>query len=785
MWSLEGNSSNEQEIKSSEKLNQEEALKQSLVIGESMALDNKSSEKTNEAINNTAKDKALSLSKVIKESNVDKWIQKNIVEENLIKIWNWESLDNETISEIQNYIKEQRENSDSNDREELFKKIENEIDFSEKTLEEHKNNIKKFLYNDILNTLNYNSWEQSNLMKKIWEYLDNNYQKLDWDNNGNYNKEERILMSNWIKEFISNLLDWQEKKLDTKLAELIENNFKVEYSVNLDINDTKYRSIDNYNPEIDSSIDNSEKLWSLLDKHKNNQKFNIQTLNTKNENNPEEIKELKNIITEFYWENKELIIEKLWITDITNLTPKQAAQLVSFITMSKLDYAHIQMVFPWNDNNSYYENSSIDEQMQYKESFSYTLYLAPLIDIRDNMWQEKNSVLLNLIDKDINELVKWLDLENKTPTEVKLYMKEYLYTIMEPIKKDLWLTWENDITKIIDNNYWDYNLKNIFLQISDQNTANDHKSISELLKWWQWVCRNYAIVNEKLFEVLKGMQNPNDNKLRNSALPYYTWSDSNYEISINEDANSENHAWNTLITAWENNDIYIAQIETTQVDTWWREWWKAEWLSSDETINNVENIDRTFDRLLNDISNQATEEWFKEVDSKLKSYIIGFENSWWDVDKIINLKYKLMILYKTLWKQEEYNNIEISIKESLSININDLSDGVNHILKKYWRSPDIRSLWLDVLTDKYWKNIDYWNMKDCGILLYAFRNITGAEKEWFSIAQNIYNKSFSKNEEFINLTLDDKLIFIDNTIDNNELNSRLKWKIQQWTFNKI
>jgi len=622
-----------------------------------------------------------------KEKN--KWISKYNLEVSLEKLENWEKLDEEAISDIKDFIKEQRENYDSEEMETLFQKVETEIDFSDKTLDEHKNNIEKFLYQNILNTLTYTPDEKNNLVSEIDKYLEDNYEKLDLDNNWSFNEQERIEMVNWVKELIASLLNWNDKWIEKTLEELIDNNFKIEYSVDLDIWKKSYRSIDNYNPVIDVNEDYSDELWKVVEQYRliwnnlttsSNKFWKVskdefwvfkQDLNkvewNQLENSPEENKKILDIINEFYKTNKDVIYEKLWIKDITKLTPSEAAKLVTLITMSKLDYDHSQAIYPWNEGN-YFEWLDNSEKNEYKESLLISHIMSPLLWCETNGHIKTNFLKTNDYSSLLNKLnLNNIDCESLSFDDIKNKWND----IASNILKNKWFS-SNNINRVLqfayESNTYSFNAYSNTEFWKRLTSWNDMKTVSELLEWWDGICRNYAIANEKLFEALKTVQSPKNNMLKNSALIYYSWNqESNVKWNIaNMEDGTKNHAWNTLVTIWKDWTKYIAQVDSTHADTWWTEWWIWKKWNIDSEIAKVLTIDRTFDRLLNDVADWTNDKWFEDIDNQLNTYIKTLEKSWWDMSKIILLKSKLIDFYSWLWKTEELNKVRGSIRNNLS-----------------------------------------------------------------------------------------------------------------------
>jgi len=698
------------------------------------------------------------------------------LKENIQKLENWEKLDEEVIFAIKDYIKEQRENSSSADKEKLFKKLEKGIDYWGKSLEEHKESFKKFFIKKVINNIAYNSEEKTNLITEISDYFDKNYKNLDENNSWDFNFEERFAIFNWLVEAIHNVLGWDIedsiKDIEKDLMYIIDNNFIIENSIDLTFNslNTTYSSIDNYNPIVDVKADNSDELSNLVKRYRWNLKWRV-NVNNRGEvlkNNIEENTKLVEIIKSFYNENKDIIEEKLWITNIHDLTPQQATKLVSLITMSKIDYQHYQALKP-NSENSYYKKSSDIEKLEYKKDLLLASYKVIFKEIK-NIYKIRNiedNWLIYWFDNDIEvakeRIMNWkIDLAAISTNEVKQLVKNDILNNYADLFDEQWLLSDvnniiNDIFNIKKWKYWKLDYAYIKQATKEKIYKNDKKSISELLEWWKWVCRNYAVASEKLFEALKVIQNSDNNKLSSSILVYYTWNTekNNIKSKISDNEFSPAHAWNTLITIWADWKQYVSQIDTTFWDGRWNskkdEVSKLLWLWEGINIDGLKYLDETFNRLLNDLADKVDEEWFEQLDWELNNYILWLEKTWWDIKNIISLKNKMIKFYEWLWKNEKVNEIENEIKDIDPSKIVAISNKPSELSRNIRDIKGNISEYKVLAMDKFWDSMDFTNFKEVAILM----NLVGNED-----VDKIINKSFMQNDEFKNWTKEDRLNFI-------------------------
>ena len=357
-----------------------------------------------------------------------------------------------------------------------------------------------------------------------------------------------------------------------------------------------YNSIDNYAPktsnekkeELTSEVQKLREAWSEL-KHlwKNLNGTDWQQL----ENTPKENQKLTKMITEFFDENRDLIEKELGITNISELSPAEATKLTSYITMTKLEYKHAQAITPWKED-TYYENMSEEEQLRYKKDYIVSSYLWQLLKLPWNEkyyigeWTNWEKVInTHTIKKQSSELYNEIyqsldknDINFLNQTNDFSEIKQKAISYLKPTIEKQWITlenwdfyvkWENEekvkITSIFAN--FDNWVKEIYVanwKLYSEMSKIDEKPVSEMLENWQGIFRNYAIANEKIFEAIKTMQNSENNQLNNSALVFYSWnSEGNEEIiaASNTEWWTNLHAWNSLITIWEDWKKYIAQID--------------------------------------------------------------------------------------------------------------------------------------------------------------------------------------------------------------------------------
>jgi len=688
-----------------------------------------------------------------------------------------------------------------------FKNIINNNEKSSLVLQ--KNNFEKFIYNKILKIW-FSNEITNQLVNNINQIAEEKFDSFDIDKDWNLSDKEKknlvLLLEEEVSKIITDEVD--KKKLNDILLSVIEYNFKIEVSIDFtlkwDVN-TSYQSIDNHNPEY-TNKDYSEKLerifksyrkkWSwavtatseiYYDNIKNNINIKNQSVNkiglNKLENNLEENKKILKIISDFYDTNKNIIEKKLWIKNIKELTPKQATKLVSLITMSKLNYDYWQIISPWKEED-YLKWLNKNEKLEYKKSLLSTYIMTPILYGEVIWFIETDYLKTNNYDEILNNynLDKYKNLSIK---DIEKKWNEIATLVLNKI----WVNEENINNLLKDAYLWPIVKTSVYWNTKfwKQSVSwNDIKTVSELLEWWKWVCRNYAVANEKLFEALKTIQNKENNQLKNSILINYEWND---DIDIkwniaNSESWTEGHAWNILVSIWKDWNFYVTQIDSNHADTWWIEWWKTTWINISSTIKNVNTIDRTFDRLLNDIADKANSmEYFEWAIKQLNNYVLTLEKTDWDIDKILMLKMKMLKFYDVLWKEKETEIILSEINDYASLKIKK-SENILKVCKELYTLWIWFSMYSTNLATKFESKINSNNLEKSLILIMSLRNLSDREV-WSLKAQNVYNESFWKNKEFIKLSKDEKINSIDSLGVPNFIKERFKPKIINWTFDEI
>lgn len=424
----------------------------------------------------------------------------------------------------------------------------------------------------------------------------------------------------------------------------------------------EYRSLDDNNPEIDLNNSQQSRLNAMVKKIRENwwelmhiwEKLNQATDTL--ENNPEENQKLQEILVKYFEENKDEIEEKLWITNISDLSPVDATKLVSMLTMDKLDYNYSQQITP--KTGEYYFKMLSPEQ---KKEFKIDLYTSSIVAafaqfedifsqffIKDNhfnistmkeLWSGFYNSIRDSLDSDTLRKISWQGLE-----EIREEARVFVYDIMKQSQN---LT-DDQITIAEQKaliNKWDDPVKEVYVansKLFNQQWLYDRVSISELLEWWKWVCRNYAVAQEKLFEALKWLQKIWNNKLQNSVLVSYSWNSEGSSFNTrlaDSEAYTNDHSWNMLITIWADWKEYITQIDSTLSDVWGWKW-------------DVMTLDKTFERLFNDLADNLNLIDLISVDKKLEQYVKTLEESWTNTERVNLLKSKLVDFYNTLWNKK-------------------------------------------------------------------------------------------------------------------------------------
>lgn len=544
--------------------------------------------------------------------------------------------------------------------------------------------------------------ESDTLMKNIDHYLTYN---VDINKNGKIDSSDLLIFQNYVIEAmrVNNIDTW---KIDSSIWRIMEYNFDINHNINFIYNDgnreTHYTSLDSHSPRT-TQEDKSQELQNVLNVYKNELDYDSFQWNKDKENTKEN---LKNIIQDFYVTHKEELA-KHGIHDITQLTPKQASILSSMITMHSINYYHAQALTPWSEWWYLKDTTNEEKELYFKWKNDAIEIIHIIYTLKQKDWlnnisifdyynklKESNPEKFNLMDKAIsNVLSAW-----------------YKHTFTDEQKNYIL---KNNINEV-DSVY-----KNIS-ELYKESQKIDKISVDELLKWWKWICRNYAVANEKLFETLKNMQNSNNNQLKNSAMPTYVdynttswiynnqWELNNIWRNEAKDWTFAGHAWNLLITIDENWRVHKTQLDPTRAD-WW-DWTRAEWQWWWQ-YGNVRTLDRTYERIFQDVAkeNKSIEEVIKQmikyvnsisessiqtiITNKVVEYLYNNLDSW-------KLTYEQ--LQNIIWKNYEQNK---PIREWL-INITLIKEDYNLAKKLVWHY-DISNL--EGLTKDLAFNLILWN----------------------------------------------------------------------------
>lgn len=514
--------------------------------------------------------------------------------------------------------------------------------------------------------------------------------KIDEDGDGVVSKEEKQEYEENLEASVSEeSLGGQEKAKRWEILDRIMNyNFDVNHGLRFETNNngqkTVYESLDQHNPEL-TKQDFSAKLESITDKYR-------KELSGENLTNPdkENTKEnLKKMITEYFEQNKDSLT-KAWIMDIAHLTPQQATKLVSIITMDKLGYNYPQFILP---NNEAHLIDKLDPQdkSEYIKWKEWALNcLHEIILLKDQNVKYKNA----------HWHVFFGELSGAEQNKI-------CNMVGSPGYK--WLSWK-EMEDFLDKNRNDVTIFYLnFANFYERNQKPDQLPVDELLKWWKWICRNYAVANEKLFDALKDLQDPSDNRLKNSSLVKFgsinSASGDKYEkndlFAVWEKEANEvfwwGHAWNELVTIDKDQKVHKTQVDPTQADGWDGE--KNSMEKADNLYWKVGLLDRTDTRLVQDL----TKEWVdsKEVWESLLKLYLSLDKTQLDGDR-------KKIIWDTIADFVESNKLSvrdtliyISNTEDMNLNITEFEhlryeliqkslENKNYdlALKALWKIPD-------------------------------------------------------------------------------------------------
>jgi hypothetical protein len=343
--------------------------------------------------------------------------------------------------------------------------------------------------------------------------------------------------------------------------------------------------------------------------------------------------------------------------------------LVSLISISKIKYNNSLSILPWNEHWSFEWLSEI-EKKDYKKDLYVSAVFHSALNYDPNF--QKNNFISDDLDNLYSFRKEWNETYNRiykhvtSLDEKAIYSKNTFKEIIELAKKDTFNYYidlaENpkSVEKRLKENYSNSNLssiENIYLANSKtflKATNEENKSLSEFLDNWKWICRNYALSGEKLFEALKWLQNKENIKLKNSAFISYYWNktkDFNWEVADSE-IWTNNHAWNLLVTFWKNWKKYISQIDTTRVD-----YIESDNLNIINNINKIKIFDRTYDRLFNNLADNLSEKELKDILPQLEKLFFDIWNNNFVLENFNIIWLKLFNIYKILWKENKAKNI--------------------------------------------------------------------------------------------------------------------------------
>lgn len=466
-------------------------------------------------------------------------------------------------------------------------------------------------------------------------------------------------------------------KIHSTISRIMEYNFDINQNISFVYNDWKrenhYSSLDNHNPKT-TQEDKTKDLENVLLTYKEEYTTVLSELNPDKENTKDN---LKKIIEEFYLEHKEEL-NKHWIDDITKLTPKQATILSSMITMYSMNYYYAQGLNP-ADESWYLEKTTPEEKESYFKSKNNSIEFIHIVNnFKQKEWYP-DLTIYNIKKTLPPEKYKILSLELN-----EIYKDWYKYTFSEQDKENIL---KNQIEEV------DFVYKNTS-ELYENSQKIDTIPVDELLKWWKWICRNYAVANEKVFESLKDMQSHENNQLKNSSLirfvdyktinNIYPWEKDLKQLWIDEadDWWFSWHARNLLITIDKDWKAHKTQIDPTWSDLW--DWDRAEWQWS-WLYGDVKTLDRTYERVFQDISKDN-----KKIDySKNKKQIDEImEQMMRFVNSIDDISIKEVLINKV--SKYLYDNINNSDLTKMDKNIELLQ---SLIWKNYDQNKSIRE-WL-------------------------------------------------------------------------------------------
>lgn len=280
-----------------------------------------------------------------------------------------------------------------------------------------------------------------------------------------------------------------------------------------------------------------------------------------------------------------------------------------------------------------------------------------------NMWKDW---AFNIYRTDPEEMKEWLiNYLAKNPDILEKYwIQDYMK--LTP-KQAINLTWEilsrNLEYDDFQTTFWGYFINWFF--------GNDNDSVPELLEGWKWVCRNYASATKVVFDSLKELQSPENNKLRNTYSRISIDIDSSelflrsYLLGLSSKSNSRDkivdlHTWNTFYTVIPSWDIQSVIVD-------------IQWADIYEENKNL-YLDYTKESFLFSIE-RLVYEWFISEEKKIKI----LEDWCYNNESYYDLSYKTAT--KEIWNYyyEKWDKVK-----AFSWDIKDISwDTFDETLKKY------------------------------------------------------------------------------------------------------
>lgn len=297
-----------------------------------------------------------------------------------------------------------------------------------------------------------------------------------------------------------------------------------------------YTNINDHNPPIidkDYSLllekykEKTELAWGLLNKNTNLDQLKIRVLEFLREDTESWEKHLNNLRELTNNEN----------LDIYNLSAKEVWIVSVYISSSSLEY-------------DYRNSTDISE-------YGYTSFKKLQASNNKLTWEELKIFYNDLIAASLSFMAKSIlfaeEYDNLTAEIHTRIVEKYSEVNYDTIRK--FFDKEFSYTLLKKRNHY-YHLSE-----TAKKSKLDHLWAEQLFDKGTWVCRHYSFLATEIFNILKQIQE-NDTQLQNTILvsKHTIWKHLNERYAKYTNLTVW-HAYNNLVTVWDDWELYISQID--------------------------------------------------------------------------------------------------------------------------------------------------------------------------------------------------------------------------------